>query len=95
LSVDFTTLKALDPMLVSQLKETLPVSLFEQLNRSLSIDQDRLKFAEYRNRVLEEKLQLERIDKYGPGSEKGGRAAATNQRSNEAGIIERLLYPSR
>jgi transposase len=70
LSVDFTTLKALDPTLVSQLKETLPASVFEQLNRSLSIDQDRLKFAEYRNRVLEEKLRLVRIDKYGPGSEK-------------------------
>jgi transposase len=70
LSVEFTTLKALDPTLVSQLKETLPASLFEQLNRSLSIDQDRLKFAEYRNRVLEEKLRLVRIDKYGPGSEK-------------------------
>ena len=70
MSVDFTTLKALDPTLVSQLKETLPASLFEQLNRSLSIDQDRLKFAEYRNRVLEEELRLVRIDKYGPGSEK-------------------------
>jgi hypothetical protein len=70
LSVDFTTLKALDPTLVSQLKETLSASLFEQLNRSLSIDQDRLKFAEYRTRVLEEKLRLMRIDKYGSGSEK-------------------------
>jgi transposase len=70
LSVDFTTLKALDPTLVSQLRETLPAALFAQLNSSLSIDQDRLKFAEYRNRVLEEKLRLVRIDKYGPGSEK-------------------------
>jgi len=70
LSVSFTTLKALDPTLVSQLKETLPSSLFDQLNGSLSIDQDRLKFAEYKNRVLEERLRLLRIEKYGPGSEK-------------------------
>jgi hypothetical protein len=34
----------LDPTLVSQLKDTLPDRLFEKLNGSLSIDQDRLKF---------------------------------------------------
>jgi len=70
LSVNFTTPKALDPALVSQLKETLPAALFEKLNGSLSIDQDQLKFAEYRVRVLEERLRLVRIEKYGPGSEK-------------------------
>ena len=70
LSVNFTTLKALDPTLVSQLKETLPAALFEKLNGSLSIDQDQLKFAKYKVRVLEERLRLVRIDKYGPGSEK-------------------------
>jgi transposase len=70
LSASFTPLKALDPTLVSQLKETLPAALFEKLNGSLSIDQDQLKFAEYRVRVLEEKLRLIRIEKYGPGSEK-------------------------
>jgi hypothetical protein len=36
----------------------------------LSIDRDRLKFAEYKIRVLEERLRLIRIEKYGPGSEK-------------------------
>ena len=36
----------------------------------MSIDQDRLKFAEYKIRVLEERLRLVRIEKYGPGSEK-------------------------
>src|ERR1700757_3221367 len=40
------------------------------LNGSLSIDQERLKFAEYKIRVLEERLRLIRIEKYGPGSEK-------------------------
>jgi transposase len=70
LSVSFTTLKALDPALVGQLKDTLPGSLFEKLNGSLSIDQERLKFAEYKIRVLEERLRLARIEKYGPGSEK-------------------------
>jgi transposase len=70
LSASFTPLKALDPTLLSQLKETLPVALFEKLNGSLSSDQDQLKFAEYKVRVLEEKLRLIRIEKYGPGSEK-------------------------
>ena len=59
-----------DPELVTQLKERLPETLFEKFNGSLSIDQDRLKLAEYKVRVLEEKLRLVRIDKYGPGSEK-------------------------
>jgi transposase len=45
-------------------------SLFEKLNGSLSLDQERLKFAEYKIRVLEERLRLVRIEKYGPGSEK-------------------------
>jgi len=36
----------------------------------LSIDGDRLRFAEYKVRVLEERLRLVGIEKYGPGSEK-------------------------
>jgi Transposase IS66 family/zinc-finger binding domain of transposase IS66/Transposase C of IS166 homeodomain len=70
LSVNFTSLKSLDPELVSQLKERLSDPLFEKLNDSLLLDQDRFKFAEYKIRVLEEKLRLVRIEKYGPGSEK-------------------------
>jgi hypothetical protein len=35
-----------DPELVNQLKERLPEALFEKLNGSLSIDRDRLRFAE-------------------------------------------------
>jgi transposase len=59
-----------DPELINQLKERLPEALFEKLNGSLSIDRDRLRFAEYKVRVLEERLRLVRIEKYGPGSEK-------------------------
>jgi Transposase C of IS166 homeodomain len=59
-----------NPELVNQLKERLPEALFEKLNGSLSIDLDRLRFAEYKVRVLEERLRLVRIEKYGPGSEK-------------------------
>ena len=70
LSASFTPLKALEPTLVSQLKETLPAALFEKLNGSLSIDQDQLKLAEYKVWVLEERLRLVRIEKYGPGSER-------------------------
>jgi hypothetical protein len=70
LSNSFTPLKMQDPELVNQLKERLPEALFEKLNASLSIDRDRLRFAEYNVRVLEERLRLVRIEKYGPGSEK-------------------------
>jgi hypothetical protein len=70
LSVHFSPLKSLEPELVSQLKETLPQSLFEKLNGSLLLDQQRFKFAQYKIRVLEERLRLVRIEKYGPGSEK-------------------------
>jgi transposase len=59
-----------DPELVNQLKERLSEALFEKLKDSLSMDRDRLKFAEYKIRVLEERLRLLRIEKYGPGSEK-------------------------
>jgi transposase len=70
LSSGFTPLKTQDPELVNQLKESLPEALFEKLKGSLSIDGDRLRFAEYKVRVLEERLRLVRIEKYGPGSEK-------------------------
>ncbi len=70
LSSSFTPLKMQDPELVGQLKETLPEALFEKLSGSLSMDRDRLRFAEYKVRVLEERLRLVRIEKYGPGSEK-------------------------
>ena len=55
---------------MNQLKESLPQALFEKLTSSLSMDGDRLRFAEYKVRVLEERLRLVRIEKYGPGSEK-------------------------
>jgi transposase len=70
LSSGFTPLKTQDPELVNQLKESLPQVLFEKLTSSLSMDGDRLRFAEYKVRVLEERLRLVRIEKYGPGSEK-------------------------
>jgi transposase len=70
LSSGFTPIQIPDPELVSQLKEKLPEALLEKLNGSLSILQDRLRFAEYKVRVLEERLRLVRIEKYGPGSEK-------------------------
>jgi transposase len=70
LSGHFSPLKSLDSELISQLKETLPDALFAKLNGSLSFDQERLKFVEYKVRVLEERLRLVRIEKYGPGSEK-------------------------
>jgi transposase len=67
----------LDPELAERLKALLPGPVLEQLNGSLSREQQRLlltqeqlRFAQYKVRVLEERLRLIRIQKYGPGSEK-------------------------
>jgi len=67
----------LDPELAEQLKALLPGPVLEKLNGSLSREQQRLllmqeqlRFAQYKVRVLEERLRLIRIHKYGPGSEK-------------------------
>jgi transposase len=72
-----TPLQTLSPELVSQLHDVLPRSLFEQLNGSLHLDQqrlslteERLRFVEYKVRVLEERLRLLRVHKYGPSSER-------------------------
>src|SRR5260370_1411000 len=70
LSSSFAPLKMQEQELVNQLKERLREALFEKLNGSWAIDRDRLRFAEYKVRVLEERLRLVRIEKYGPSSEK-------------------------
>lgn len=44
--------------------------LIEQLKRQLAVTSERLQLSELRVQLLEEKLRLERIAKYGPGSEK-------------------------
>jgi hypothetical protein len=69
LSAPFTPLKALEPELVEQLKRALPGPLFDHLNGSLTCDQERLHLAECKVRLLEERLRLIRLNKYGPGSE--------------------------
>jgi hypothetical protein len=51
-------------------KTLFPIPCSKGWGGRCSIDQDRLKFAEYKIRVLEERLRLIRIEKYGPGSEK-------------------------
>jgi len=70
LSKPFPPLKALDAQLLEQLQGALPGPLFEQLNGSLTADQERLRLAEYKVQLLEERLRLIRINKYGPGSER-------------------------
>ena len=77
MSDPFPAPETLDPELAAQLKALLPEPVLEKLNGSLSreqhqllLTQERLRFAEYKVRVLEERLRLIRIHKYGPGSEK-------------------------
>jgi transposase len=70
LNEPFIPLPALEAALRQQLQKALPEPLFDQLNGSWSRAQQRLQWAEYKVRVLEEQLRLRRIEKYGPGSEK-------------------------
>jgi transposase len=50
--------------------ETSDAEIIEQLKQQLGTTQQRLQYAELKVQVLEERLRLLRIAKYGPGSEK-------------------------
>lgn len=54
-----------DAEIIAQLKQKL-----ESTERQLGTTEQRLQYAELKIRVLEERLRLQRIAKYGPGSEK-------------------------
>jgi transposase len=56
--------------LLEQLKPQLAAPLFAAVSSKLDGYQNRLQYAELKIRVLEERLRLHRIAKYGPGSEK-------------------------
>jgi len=56
--------------LIEQLKRQLAGPLFTAVSCRLESYQNRLQYAELKIRVLEERLRLVRIAKYGPGSEK-------------------------
>lgn len=56
--------------LIEQLKQQLAAPLFTAVSSKLESYQNRLQYAELKIRVLEERLRLMRIAKYGAGSEK-------------------------
>jgi hypothetical protein len=56
--------------LLEQLKSELSDPLFTAVTSKLDSYQHRLHHAELKIQVLEERLRLKRIEKYGPGSEK-------------------------
>jgi transposase len=56
--------------LIEQLKQQLAGPLFAAVSSRLDSYQNQLQYAELKIRVLEERLRLVRIAKYGPGSEK-------------------------
>jgi transposase len=60
----------LEAELLQALEAALPGPLFERLHGSLHRDEQRLRLAEYKVRVLEARLRLLRINKYGPASER-------------------------
>ena len=45
-------------------------AIIEKLRQQLDATERRLQYAELKIQVLEERLRLRRIEKYGPGSEK-------------------------
>src|SRR6476659_10067565 len=56
--------------LLEQLKAHLPDSLFAAVSGKLNAYANELEYSKLKNQILEEKLRLQRIAKYGPGSEK-------------------------
>ncbi len=56
--------------LLEQLKAHLPDSLFAAVSGKLNAYANELEYSKLKNQVLEAKLRLQRIAKYGPGSEK-------------------------
>ena len=56
--------------LLEQLKSQLPAPWFKAVSDQLGDFQNKLHYAELKIQVLEERLRLQRIAKYGPGSEK-------------------------
>jgi transposase len=56
--------------LLEQLKAHLPDSLFAAVSGKLNSYANELEYSKLKNQILEEKLRLQRIAKYGPGSEK-------------------------
>jgi len=70
LSDPFLPPHGLEPELLHALEAALPGPLFEKLHGSLHRDEQRLRLAECKVRLLEERLRLLRINKYGPASER-------------------------
>ena len=56
--------------LLEQLKAHLPDSLFAAVSGKLNAYANELEYSKLKDQILEQKLRLQRIAKYGPGSEK-------------------------
>jgi hypothetical protein len=63
-------ISSLSSELLEQLKAQLPESLFAAVSGKLNAYANELEYSKLKIQVLEEKLCLQRIAKYGPGSEK-------------------------
>lgn len=61
---------SLSSELLEQLKAQLPETLFSAVSGKLNAYANELEYSKLKIQVLEEKLRLQRIAKYGPGSEK-------------------------
>jgi hypothetical protein len=60
----------LDPELLGELLEKLPVEVTEQLTNNWRKQTDALARSQKENRLLRELLRLMRVEKYGPASER-------------------------
>ena len=69
MSEPFSPLAAVDAELLAQLQTRLPGPLFERLNASIHLAQQRVERLERENHLLRELRRLALLQKYGPGSE--------------------------
>ena len=69
-SSDSVTPLPLDPELLGELREKVPVAVIEQLTHHWRKQTEALARSQKENRLLRELLRLMRVEKYGPASER-------------------------
>jgi hypothetical protein len=69
LNIGSNPLPELDPALIEQLKGSVSEPLFEKLQATFRLNQERLARLERENRLLRELRRLDLLEKYGPAGE--------------------------
>ena len=69
MNIGSNPLPELDPALIEQLKASVSEPLFEKLQATFRLNQERLARLERENRLLRELRRLDLLEKYGPAGE--------------------------